>query len=279
MKGIVLAIVAVLVVAPSAQAGGRSLAGQMLASRSTTAGSVALPVARPRESESKKEILARVFTKDVVNRLWMEDYDDLDAATRRGWLVEVPDDPEGLGIAIRKAGNSPVGEKERDPSRRAKMYRLAKPTAGLLYRIAAHLREAEGPAFTPLQVSSLVRPWTYQKKLMASNANADIIRAGVPPTHVFGLAFDLPRGDMTADRERRLQRYLDALAADGSVMYFKEGKVQSTYHVIAMPAGHAALEADFREFSARTGRAVASGLPVMAEAKSNADFLHDEISW
>ena len=72
---------------------------------------------------------------------------------------------------------------------------------------------------------------------------------------------------------------LTVVAADGSVMYFKEGKVQSTYHVIAMPAGHAALEADFREFSAKTGRSVPTGLPVMAEAKSNTDFLHDEISW
>jgi hypothetical protein len=252
--------------------------GEQIASRSTRNDVVAFEAARPRASESKKEHLARIFTKDVVDRLWMEDYEDLDKACERGWLVDVPDDPDGLGIAIRKEGNSPVGEKERDLSKRAKLYRLAKPSAGLLYRIAAHLREVEGGGFTPLQVTSLVRPWTYQKKLMASNVNANTIRAGVPPTHVFGLAFDIPRGDMPAERERRLQRYLDTLAADGTIVYFKEGKAQATYHVIAMPAAHEELEADFYELTARTARN-ASGTPMTCAGKSNPDFVHDEVWW
>jgi len=252
---------------------------QMLASRSTTAGQLSLGSARPREAESKKDHLARIFTKDVVERLWMEDYDDLDAACERGWLVDVPDDPEGLGISIRKVGNSPVGEKERDLERRSKLYRLAKPCAGLLYRIAAHLRETEGAAFTPLQVTSLVRPWTYQKKLMASNANANTIKAGVPPTHVFGLAFDIPRADMPAERERRLQRYLDTLADDGTIVYFKEGRAQATYHVIAMPAAHDELEADFYEITARAGRSGRNGSPLTCAGRSNPDFVHDEVWW
>lgn len=252
---------------------------QMLASRSPSAGSLSLESARPREAETKKEQLARIFTDDLVKKLWMEDYDDLDAACARGWLVDVPDDPDGLGISIRKEGNSPVGEKERDLVRRAKLYRLAKPSAGLLYRIAAHLRETEGPAFRPLQVSSLVRPWTYQKKLMASNANANTIRAGVPPTHVFGLAFDLPRGDMPTERERRLERYLDALAADGTIVYFKEGKAQATYHVIAMPAAQEELEADFYEFTAKAGRSAQNGLPLTCAGKSTPDFVRDEVWW
>lgn len=252
----------------------------MLASRSSSTGSFAMEAARPREAESKKEHLARVFTQDMVQRLWMEDYDDLDAACARGWLVDVPDDPEGLGVSIRKSGNSPVGEKERDLGRRSKLYRLAKPTAGLLYRIAAHLRETEGSAFTPLQVTSLVRPWSYQKKLMASNANANTIRAGVPPTHVFGLAFDIPRADMPAERERRLQRYLDALADDGTIVYFKEGKAQATYHVIAMPAAHDELEADFYEMTARAGRRSSQATsPLTCAGNSNPEFVHDEIWW
>jgi hypothetical protein len=252
---------------------------QQLASRQRSTSEFALESARPREAESKKEHLARIFTKDLVDRLWMEDYEDLDRACERGWLVDVPDDPQGLGVSIRKSGNSPVGEKERDAERRAKLYRLAKPCAGLLYRIAAHLREVEGAAFTPLQVTSLVRPWTYQKKLMASNANANTIRAGVPPTHVFGLAFDIPRAQMPAERERRLQRYLDALAADGTVVYFKEGKAQATYHVIAMPAAHEELEADFYELSARAGRTAHTGTPLTCAGTSNPDFVHDEVWW
>jgi hypothetical protein len=269
------AVVAATFSAPPARAAGE----QQLASRSTSAGEVSLDSARPREAESKKDHLARIFTSDVVARLWMEDYDDLDAACARGWLVDVPDDPQGLGISIRKVGNSPVGEKEHDLNRRNKLYRLAKPGAGLLYRIAAHLRETEGAAFTPLQVTSLVRPWTYQKKLMASNANANTIRAGVPPTHVFGLAFDIPRADMPAERERRLQRYLDALADDGTIVYFKEGKAQATYHVIAMPAAQDELEADFYELTARAGRTAQTGSTLTCVGTSNPDFVHDEVWW
>lgn len=252
--------------------------GEMLASRSTTA-PLSLESARPRKAETKKEHLARIFTNDLVERLWMEDYDALDAACERGWLVDVPDDPRGLGISIRKSGNSPVGEKERDLTRRAKLYRLAKPGAGLLYRIAAHLRDVEGNSFTPLQVTSLVRPWTYQKKLMASNANANTIRAGVPPTHVFGLAFDIPRADMPAERERRLQRYLDTLAAEGTVVYFKEGKAQATYHVIAMPAAHDELEADFYELTARAGRPAQTAGSLTCVGSSNPEFVRDEVWW
>ena len=267
------AVVAVLV-------GSTPAAGQqgatMLASR--TSRPEAFASAAPRENESKKDHLARIFTRPVVEELWIEDYGDIDAACERGWLVDVPDDPVGLGVSIRKSGNSPVGEKEKDPVKRSKLYRLAKPAAGLLYRIASTLRQIEGSSFTPLQVTSLVRPWTYQKRLMASNANANTIKAGVPPTHVFGLAFDIPRGDMPIARERRLQRYLDELAEDGKIVYFKEGKAQATYHVIAMPAAHEEFEADFYELSARAG-AVASVSHRSCAGTSHPAFLEDEIWW
>lgn len=278
MKLVIGSMAAALAVATCATAAW-SAGEQMLASRSTSAGSLSLDSARPRETESKKEHLARIFTKDVVDKLWMEDYSDLDEACERGWLVDVPDDPVGLGISIRKTGSSPVGEKERDAVKRAKLYRLAKPSAGLLYRIAAHLRQAEGAAFAPLPVTSLVRPWTYQKKLMASNVNANTIKAGVPPTHVFGLAFDIPRAQMPAERQRRLQRYLDALAADGTIVYFKEGRAQATYHVIAMPAAHDELEADFYELSARAGRTAHGDSPLACAGRSNPDFVQDEVWW
>ena len=279
MKFVFGAMAAALAVAACSVFPAHAAGEQMLASRSMTAGALSLGSARPRDAESKKDQLARIFTREVVERLWMEDYDDLDAACERGWLVDVPDDPEVLGISIRKVGNSPVGEKERDLSRRNKLYRLAKPSAGLLYRIAAHLREVEGAAFVPLPVTSLVRPWTYQRKLMASNANANTIKAGVPPTHVFGLAFDIPRAQMSAERDRLLQRYLDTLAADGTVVYFKEGKAQATYHVIAMPAAHEELEADFYELTARAGRSGRNGSPLTCAGSSNPDFVHDEVWW
>jgi len=248
----------------------------LLASRAATSQAFSTDLGRPREHETKKDQLARVFTQSLVDQLWMNDYPDLDAACERGWLVDVPDDPEGLGVHIRKSGNCPVGEKEHDIERRAKLYRLAKPAAGLLYRIAAHLRETEGAGFSPLQVSSLVRPWTYQKKLMASNVNANTIKAGVPPTHVFGLAFDIPRGDMPAARGRALQGYLDSLADAGKIVYFKEGRAQATFHIIAMPAAHEELEADFYELTAKAAHSPTS---LVCAGDSNPEFLHDEIWW
>jgi len=248
----------------------------LLASRVTTSPSFSSELGRPAQKETKKEQLARVFTPALVEHLWMNDYADLDAACERGWLVDVPDDPEGLGVHVRKSGDSPVGEKEHDIARREKLYRLAKPAAGLLYRIAAHLRETEGAGFSPLQVSSLVRPWSYQKKLMMSNANANTIRAGVPPTHVFGLAFDLPRGDMPAARGRALERYLDTLAATGKVVYFKEGRAQATYHVIAMPPAQDEFEANFYELTAKAAHSPTS---LVCAGDSNPEFLHDEIWW
>ncbi len=267
------AVAASVIGSPVAQAGDGI---GLLASRATTSQTFSSDLGRPRDHETKKEQLARIFTPALVDKLWMNDYPDLDAACERGWLVDVPDDPEGLGVHVRKSGNCPVGEKEHDVARRAKLYRLAKPAAGLLYRIAAHLRETEGAGFSPLQVSSLVRPWSYQKKLMASNINANTIKAGVPPTHVFGLAFDIPRGDMPAARERTLERYLDSLADAGKIVYFKEGRAQATYHIIAMPAAHEELEADFYELTARAAHSPTS---LVCAGESNPEFLQDEIWW
>lgn len=278
MRG-VLATALVVVCAATAAPWADATEMREVASRGASSWTSYREAAPPRRDESKKEHLARIFTRELVDSLWMDDYPDLDDACERGWLVEVPDDPEGLGVSIRKSGNSPVGEKERDPVRRAKLYRLAKPAAGLLYRIADHLRRGEGASFRPLQVTSLVRPWSYQRRLMASNINANTIRAGVPPTHVFGLAFDIPRGDMPVERQRRLQRYLDTLAADGRVVYFKEGRAQATYHVIAMPVAEEEFAADYVELGARAVAASASDERLACAAPSDPEFLRDEIWW
>jgi hypothetical protein len=84
---------------------------------------------------------------------------------------------------------------------------------------------------------------------------------------------------MPAERERRLQRYLDTLADDGVVVYFKEGKAQATYHVIAMPAAHDELEADYYELTAKAGHAVATGTALTCVGTSNPEFVRDEVWW
>lgn len=229
--------------------------------------------------ESKREQLGRIFTPDLVGELWMEDYADLDAACETGWLVDVPDDPTGLGVSIRKRGRSPVGERESDPVLRAKLYRLAKPAAGLLYRIAAHLKQLEGKAFVPVEVTSLVRPWSYQRRLMRTNPNADVIKAGVPPTHVFGLAFDIPRINLSPRRERALEAYLKVLADQGKIVFFKEGRGQSTFHVLALPAANAEFESNFHAFVAAAASSSGREIPQACEDVREAMLLEDTLAW
>ncbi len=172
-----------------------------------------------------------------------------------------------------------MGERESDPELRAKLYRLAKPAAGLLYRIAAHLRTIEGKAFVPVEVTSLVRPWSYQRRLMHTNPNADVIKAGVPPTHVFGLAFDIPRIDMTPGRERALERYLASLADAGKIVYFKEGRGQSTFHVLALPAANAEFERDFHTMVAMAAERSGRPVPQACEDVREALLLEDTVEW
>jgi hypothetical protein len=202
--------------------------------------------ARAHTSAWRRARLDEAFPARVREELWLADYDAIDQATRRGWLVEVPHDPAGLGVIPRRTGRSPVGQLERDPALRQRLFRLARPAAGLLYQIVEYLRLREGRDFKPLELTSLVRPWTYQRRLMRSNANANTIRAGVPPTHVFGLAFDIPRMEMPRQRQQLLESYLRELEAAGKVIYFKEGK-QATYHVVALPAGWRELERDYEQ--------------------------------
>jgi hypothetical protein len=233
----------------------------------------------PLKGETKKEHLARIFTPEVTKELWLEDYADLDAACETGWLVDIADDPKGIGVAVRKKGSSPVGEKERNPELRAKLHRLARPAAGLLYGLAAHLRAQEGASFKPLEVTSLVRPWTYQRRLMHTNPNADVIKAGVPPTHVFGLAFDLARKDMSSRRHALLERQLDKMAGEGKLIFFKEGKSQSTFHVLALPAATEEFETDFDRYIAIASAKYGTEPPVACEDIREAMMMEDTLAW
>lgn len=251
----------------------------LLVSRGQSAVIKAQRLSPPLPNESKKEHLARIFTPEVTKELWLEDYTDLDTACETGWLVDIADDPRGLGVSVRKSGSSPVGEKERNPELRAKLHRLARPAAGLLYSLAATLRAQEGGAFRPLEVTSLVRPWSYQRRLMHTNPNADVIKAGVPPTHVFGLAFDLARRDMSSRRHVLLERELEKLSAEGKIVYFKEGKAQSTFHVLALPAATQLFEAEFdRQITLASAR-YGTSPPIACEDIRDAMLMEDTVSW
>jgi len=199
-----------------------------------------VPAAEPEHvhKTADRALLLREFPDDLVERMWLQDWTDLERAHLLGRLVDVQSDPVGRGIVLRLEGGSRIGELEDDAYKQMLLCRLAKPAAGLLYRIAARLRAIEGDEYVPLEITSLVRTWDYQLRLTDVNPNADRTRDGVPPTHVLGLAFDIARTSMTYERQQRIEFLFDQLSRDGELAYYKEGSSNGLmhYHVIALPS-------------------------------------------
>jgi len=194
-----------------------------------------------------RALLLREFPDDLVERMWLQDWQDIERAYQVGRLVDVPSDPTGRGIVLRLEGHSRIGELEDDAYKQTLMCRLTKPAAGLLYRIASRLRLMEGEAYRPLEITSLVRTWDYQLRLTDVNPNADRTREGVPPTHVLGLAFDIARSQMSQERQERIEFLFDQLSRAGEMAYYKEGSSNGLmhYHVIALPSADVALVRDY----------------------------------
>lgn len=195
---------------------------------------------RRRHFAVDREKLMREFPDELVESLWIQDWQDIERGYMFGRLVDVPSDPEGRGIVLRLDGESRIGELTDDPYRQMLLCKLAKPAAGLLYRIASRLRMIEGEAYEPLEITSLVRTWDYQVRLTDVNPNADRTRDGVPPTHVLGLAFDIARSSMSVERQERIESLLDQLALEGELAYYKEGSHNGLrhYHVMALPSAN-----------------------------------------
>ena len=202
---------------------------------------------RARHETADRGLLLREFPDDLVERMWMQDWQDLERAYAVGRLVDVPSDPTGRGIILRLDGPSRIGELTDDPYRQMLLCRLTKPAAGLLYRIASRLRLIEGEAYQPLEITSLARTWDYQLRLSDVNPNADRTPDGIPPTHVLGVAFDIARSQMSLERQDRIEQLFDQLALDGELAYYKEGSNNGLmhYHVIALPSADLDLTRDF----------------------------------
>jgi hypothetical protein len=205
----------------------------------------------PRHETADRKLLMREFPDDLVEKMWIQDWSDLERLYAAGHLVDVPSDPTGRGIVLRLDGPSRIGELVDDAYRQTLLCRLTKPAAGLLYRIASRLRLIEGEAYEPLQITSLVRTWDYQLKLSYVNPNADKTPDGVPPTHVLGVAFDIARSQMSMERQERIEQLFDQLALDGELAYYKEGSSNGLmhYHVIALPSADLLLARDFERQS------------------------------
>ncbi|MBI2607939.1 MAG: hypothetical protein HYW51_03895 [Candidatus Doudnabacteria bacterium] len=212
-----------------------------------------------RVPEDTRDWVNAYFPPEVMEVLWLTDYAALDQAYENGWLVDIPQnsDPlaEALGIRLQTEGDFPIAEAEPDPKLKVKLFRLAKPGAGLLYSIADHVREEERKErerrklqprpFLPIGVTSLVRTAEYQARLIPLNANADTESQGVPATHITGLVTDITRANMTTARDRIVSNYLIELRDADKILYFREGAKQATYHVIALLQTREFFEAEY----------------------------------
>ncbi|MBX4204945.1 MAG: hypothetical protein KW788_02000 [Candidatus Doudnabacteria bacterium] len=185
---------------------------------------------------TKKAQLWGIFTPQVRQQFWIADFKALKLAWDRHELVDVSDIIGICGMSLRKSGKWPIAEK--DLPHRGYYYGLRPAAAGLLLRICDHM-QGTGSS----EVTSLVRSWKYQLRLMRGNPTANVLKMKVPPTHVFGLAFDITRMGMPLEQQKILESYLAELTNLGVAIYFKETHPQSAFHVIALPQAHAELAA------------------------------------
>ncbi len=216
----------------------------------------------PLHRTADREMLMREFPDELVERMWLQDWTDIERAYQFGQLVDVPSDPDGRGIVLRLEGGSRIGELEDDAYKQTLLCRLTKPALGLLYRIASRMRQIEGPDFVPLEITSLVRTWDYQLRLTDVNPNADRTRDGVPPTHVLGMAFDIARTQMSFERQQLIESVFDELSQTGELAYYKEGSNNGLmhYHVMALPSAETQLARYYeRDSHYREQAAVAYG--------------------
>jgi hypothetical protein len=200
---------------------------------------------------TKKAQLWGIFTPEVRAKFLIADL----AALKKAWasheLVDVAEVNVACSFTLRKTGKWPIAEK--DLPNRDYYYGLRPPAIGLLLRVCEHMQGVQAP----MELTSLVRTWKYQLKLARGNPTANVLKMNVPPTHVFGLAFDIARINLSASQQKFLEDYLVALTNQGLIIYFKETSPQYAFHVIALPAAHPALIAYYE--SAR--QQIAAGLP------------------
>jgi hypothetical protein len=211
----------------------------------------AKPYGAPTARTADRETLMREFPDELVEKMWLQDWTDIERAYQFGQLVDVPSDPDGRGIVLRLEGGSRIGELVDDAYRQSLLCRLTKPALGLLYRIASRLRQIEGPDYVPLEITSLVRTWDYQLRLSDVNPNADRTRDGVPPTHVLGMAFDIARTQMSFERQQRIEALFAEMTEAGELAYYKEGSSNGLmhYHVMALPSAETQLARYFERDS------------------------------
>ncbi|HUA91753.1 MAG TPA: DUF5715 family protein [Terracidiphilus sp.] len=149
------------------------------------------------------------LTADGLERI--ENEDDLAARIKDGLLVPVP------------ASDALVVNAQLPPN-----HRYCRPwTARFLRDLAA----AHDAIFhKPIEVSSAVRPETYQRRLMRTNGNAAPAEGDVVSPHMTGATVDIAKGGLTREEVGWMRNRLAALEAEGKIDVEEEFH-QACFHI------------------------------------------------
>jgi hypothetical protein len=149
------------------------------------------------------------LTAEGLERI--EDEDDLSARIANGLLVPVP-----VSAALTVNPDLPLN------------HRYCRPwTARFLRDLAA----AHDALFhRPLDVSSAVRPVTYQKRLMRVNGNAAPAEGDVVSPHMTGATVDIAKSGLSRSEMNWMRRRLLALEAEGKIDVEEEFR-QRCFHI------------------------------------------------
>jgi hypothetical protein len=209
-------------------------------------------VVRPRPREAPRP-------QATLPRDWIENDAALEEAWRRGELVRIPIDAASGGLRLRLHGPGAIGEHLDDARRQPRFCGLRPSAAALLYTLAERLRGRLGDRFDALEITSLVRTWTYQRQLARVNPDADPSRGGRRPAHVRGLAFDLALAPLSSVERIALEGELAALAEERRLHWVHEPR-QRAIHVAIDDEHIPAWEAVWEQRFAARARSAGDGL-------------------
>ena len=107
-------------------------------------------------------------------------------------------------------------------------HRYCRPwTAQFLKDLA---RAHDGTFHRPLEVSSAVRPVSYQARLARTNGNAAAAEGDIVSPHIMGATIDIAKGGLTAKEIGWLRRHLLALETAGKIDVEEEFQ-QPCFHI------------------------------------------------
>jgi hypothetical protein len=139
---------------------------------------------------------------------------EIQAAKTSGELLPIPDRPGQLHFQISPGMGSLAPGMGVDK----RTYRALQPEALAALTYLAQRVQQVGNTKTPLILTSTIRDWTYQSRLMRVNTMA----ARSYSVHTTGYAFDIARAWNSKQQAAAVQFVLDRMVAQGLIAYIKE---------------------------------------------------------